>query len=355
MAFELFKENIDFGSYFLNQLTLSSTLLGLLIATGTFILQSGFASFKYSRSMFLKYYVRQSKILFLLLTYNILTCLVFLYFRTPEIVSFYLHIIFSLVFLRYVLDFYSHKGYIFTINSTKFNPRKNRLRKYLRYIFNLGFFQVIFILIILTIIIYYPISFGSLGRFSPIQGFTATLLAFIFCVISIIRLLPQFFNFSEQEYLQKENNELVREIETDISKELVILKETLIENGRNELVSHQQFDVLNGEIFVKLTDKKEEAFFVIDIWTKSSDVELIVRELEKYSYEFFKDLNGLHIDVNNFVLSYFVWIDSAKSSEMYFVRSKRTELIELFTKTSDPKEFINQLKNKVIAELFRGV
>lgn len=355
MIFELFKENIDFNSYFINQLTLSSTLLGLLIATGTFILQSGFASFQYSRSMFLKYYVRLSKILFLLLAYNIIICLVYLYFQNSEIFAFYLHLIFSAIFIKNVLDFYSHKGYIFTISSTKFNPWKSRFRKYLRYIFNLGFFHVVFILIILTIVIYYPIGLGKLGGFTPMQGFTATIIAFIFCVISIIRLLPQFFNFSEQEYLQKENNELVKEIETDVSKELVILKETLIENGRKELVSHQPLNALDGEIQVNLTDKKEEAFFVINIWTKSSDVELIVRELEIYSYKFFKELNGLHIDVNTFVLSYFVRIEGTESSAMYFVRSKRTELNELFRKASNPKEFIEQLKNKVIDELFRGV
>ncbi|MBY5959578.1 hypothetical protein KUV50_15605 [Membranicola marinus] len=210
-------------------------------------------------------------------------------------------------------------------------------------------------MIILTIIIYYPISLGKLGGFSPIQGFASTLIAFIFIVIAIIRLLPQFFYFSEQEYMHKENHELSKEFETDISKELIILKETLIKNGRDELLTRQQFDALNGEILVKLTDKKEEAFFVINIWTKSSDIEMIVRELERYSYEFFNDLNGLHIDINSFVLSYFVQIEGVESPANYFVRSKRTELNELLRNVSNPKEFIEQLKNKVIDELFRSV
>lgn len=306
--------------------------------------------------MFLKYYVRLSKILFLLLGYNIILCLIYLYFRNFEIVAFYLHLIFSAVFLKNFLDFYSHKGYIATIfSTTKFNPCKDRLRKYFRYIINLGIFQVIFILSILMIVIFYPIILGKFGRFTSVQGFTSTIIAFIFCVVSIIRLLPQFFSFSEQEYLHKEINELSKEIKTDISKELVILKETLIKNGRKELVSLRPLNTLGGEIQVTLTDNKEMAFFVINIWTKSSDVELIVRELERYSYEFFKELNGLHIDVNSFVLSYFVRIEGKKSPARYFVRSKRLELNELFRKVSNPKEFFDHLDNKLIDELFQGV
>lgn len=113
--------------------------------------------------------------------------------------------------------------------------------------------------------------------------------------------------------------------------------------------------MINGDVLANLTDKKEEAFFVINISTKSSNVELIVRELEKYSYDFFKELNGLHIDINTFVLSFYIQIEGSKSSTMYFLRSNRAELNELFKKTFSPKDFINQLKNKVIDELFRGI
>lgn len=253
------------------------------------------------------------------------------------------------------MDFYSHKGYILTISSTKFNPRKNRVRKYLRYIFNLGFIHIIFILLLLSIIILYPVSLGKFGIFSEKQGFASTLIAFMFCVISLIRIMPQFFNFSEQEYKQKENNELDQKIETDVSQELIILKNTLVQNGRKEMQSVIFLDSINGEIEVRLSDKKDEAFFVINVWTKSSNIEKIVREIEQYSYDFFIELNDIHIDINSFVLSYFVTIEGVDSSKTFFIRSKRNELAEVFMQTSEPKKFVELIKNKVIDELFRSV
>ncbi len=355
MDINLFKESIDFNSYFVNQLTLSSTLLGLLIATSTFILQSGFASFEFSRSMFLKYYVRLSKFLFLLLAYNIFICIIFLYLQFADKIALGLHAVFSIIFLKYILDFYSHKGYIYTISSAKFNPWKNRFRKYMRYIVNLGFFQILIILIILIAVICFPVYLGDFKSFSERQGFVSTLICFSFCVVSIIRILPQFFSFSEYEYERRENNELLKQIETDVTQELVILKETLIENGRSELASRIDFDPINGEIEIRLSEKKDEAFFVINFWTKLSDVEIIVREIENYSFDFFKELNGVHVDINNFVLSYFIRIEGTDASKTYFIRSKRTELDDIFRKTSNPKEFIKEIKNKVLDELFRGV
>ena len=207
MNIDIFINNLDYSNYFTNQLTLSATLLGLLIATSTFLLQSGFSSFEYSRTMFLKYYVRLTKFLFLLLGYNIFLSMNYLFLDCSNTIGFFIHVIFSLVFVKYFLDFYSHKGYIYTINSKKFNPRKSRLRKYLRYISNLGLIQVLIILILLSIVVIYPLILGQAGEFTERQGFISTVIAFLFCVISLIRILPQYFNFSEQEYKQKENNE----------------------------------------------------------------------------------------------------------------------------------------------------
>lgn len=353
MELDIFNAGIDINNYFVNQLTLSSTLLGLIIATSTFILQSGFSSFEFSRSMFLKYYVRLSKFLFLLLGYNIIICLVFLYFKNSDKISFVLHILFSLIFIKYILDFYSHKGYIITISSDKFNPKKSKIGKYLRYIFNLGLIHVLFIFVLFAIIIYYPISLGDFGIFSGNQGLASTLIAFIFCIISLIRILPQFFNFSEQEYKQKVSDKLTQEI--DISQELIILKDTLIKNGRMELESKIDLDSINGAVEVRLSNKKDEAFFVVNIDTKYSNVEKIVRGIESYSYEFFKELYDVHVDINSFVLSYFVSIEGVTTSKTYFIRSKRSELEDLLKQTSEPDIFVKMVKNKVIDELFRGV
>jgi hypothetical protein len=355
MDFDIFLKNVDLNNYFTNQLTLSATLLGLLIATSTFLLQSGFSSFEFSRTMFLKYYVRLTKFLFLLLGYNIFLSMNYLFIDNSKLIGLFIHIIFSLVFIKYFLDFYSHKGYIYTISSAKFNPRKSRLRKYLRYISNLGLIQVLIILILLSVVIIYPLILGKVGEFTERQGFISTVIAFLFCVISLIRILPQYFNFSEQEYKQKENNELVQTIDTDVTKELSILKDFLLKNGRTELESPKSLDRIDGEIQARLSDKKDEAFFVIDVWIHSSDIERIVRLIEQYSYDFFMELNDTNVDINSFVLSYFLRIDGTDSSKTYFIRSKRTELENLFKRTNDPTEFVRLIKNKVIDELLRGV
>ncbi len=355
MDIDIFIKNIDYGNYFSSQLVLSSTLLGLLIATSTFLLQNGFSSFEFSRTMFLKYYVRLTKFLFLLLAYNIIISLIFLYLKCNTQIAFWFHGFFSLIFIKYFLDFYSHKGYIITISSKKFNPRKNKLRKYLRYISNLGLIQLIVIILLLSIVVVYPIWLGRFGALTERQGFISTIISFVFCVVSLIRILPQYFNFSEQEYKQKQNNELSQEIEVDISQELIILKDTLIKNGRKELEETIPTKGINGEIHVCLSDKKDEAFFVIDVCLQSSNVNQIVRWVEKYSYDFFKELNDTSVDINSFVHSYSLRIEGVNELKMYFIRATRIELEEAFKKNYELTEFIKTIKNKVIDDLFRSV
>ena len=208
------------------------------------------------------------------------------------------------------------------------------MRKYLRYISNLGFIQIL-IIILLSILIIYPLILGQYGEFTERQGFISTVISFVFCVVSLIRILPQFFNFSEQEYKQKQNNELSKEIEVDITQELLILKETLIKNGRKELEEIIPTKKISGEIQIHLSDKKDEAFFVINAWLKSSNVEQIVRWIEEYSYDYFKELNDTNVDINSFVLSFILRIDGVNESKMYFIRAKnpswKSPLVKVMT------------------------
>jgi len=48
---------VDYSDYFKTLLTLSGVLLGLAFTALIFVIQSGFASFKFSRRMFLEQYV----------------------------------------------------------------------------------------------------------------------------------------------------------------------------------------------------------------------------------------------------------------------------------------------------------
>jgi hypothetical protein len=350
---EIFKELNDYGKYFENQLNLSGTILGLLIATSTFILQSGFTSFKYSRSMFIKYYVEQSKFIFLSLTYNIIFSLIMLYLDLNSNTLFFIHLIFALTFVKYFLDFYSHKGYMTTINSIKYNPHKTPLLKYFRYINNLGFIPNILIYGTIYLVFFYPMHFNAPFELNQIQVYMTTVSCFAFSILVVIRIIPQFFEFSEQEYKSKTKNEVIDNLNIDVSKENKILKDVLIKNGRIELkenIKNKSFENLS----VYMADNKKEAFFVINIEFKNKSVYEIVESLQEYSFELYKELSEISVDINSFVLSYFIKIGNDKNRG-YFLRATRTELHDLKSKYFEPKEFIDNSKNKVIDELFRNI
>lgn len=104
-----------------------------------------------------------------------------------------------------------------------------------------------------------------------------------------------------------------------------------------------------------MTNNKNEAFFVIDIELSNRNIFEIVKAIEKYCYDFFIELSNIHVDVNSFVLSYFIKIDKQAKSRNYFIRASRNEIDELKAKLVGQKEFIDKLQNKVIDELFRNI
>ncbi|MGO4921631.1 hypothetical protein [Maribacter spongiicola] len=326
---EIFKELSDYSKYFENQLNLSGTILGLLIATSTFILQSGFTSFKYSRSMFLKYYVEQSKFIFLSLAYNIIFSLIILYLNLNSYTLFLIHLIFALTFTKYFLDFYSHKGYIMTIHSKKYNPHNTPILKYFRYVTNLGFIPNILIYGTIYLVFFYPLHFNAPFQLNEIQVYMTTVSCFAFSILVVIRIIPQFFEFSEQEYKSKTKNEVIDNLDVDVSKENKILEDILIKNGRTELkenIKTKDFENLNAY----MADNKKEAFFVINIEFKNKTVYEIVESLQEYSFDFYNELSDISVDVNSFVLSYFIKVDNDKNRS-YFLRTTRIEIDSLKT------------------------
>lgn len=351
---DIFKALKDYDKYFEGQLALSGTILGLIVATSTFILQSGFTSFQYSRSMFIKYYVHQSKFIFLTLAYNIIFSLIVLYTNFNSFFLFIAHTLFALIFAKYYLDFYSHKGYILTIHSNKYNPYKSGLLKYIRYINNLGLVPNILVYGTIYFVFFYPLHFNSPFNLNMHQIYMTTVSCLAFSIIVIIRIIPQFFDFSEQEYKSKTKNELIDNIDVDVTKENEIIKDVLIKNGRKEFhepIKTKYFD----SISVYMPNNKKEAFFVIDIKLSNKNIYEIIESIEKYSYDFLIELSNIHVDVNNFVLSYFIKIDQETKSRNYFIRASRNEIESLKAKFVGQKQFIENLPTKVIDELFRNM
>lgn len=351
---EIFKELADYNQYFENQLNLSGTILGLIVATSTFILQSGFTSFQYSRSMFLKYYVNQSKFIFLSLSYNIIFSLIVLYVNHNPYILFSLHIIFALIFTKYFLDFYSHLGYIKTIHSSKYNPYKTFIFKYIRYITNLGLLKTVLIFGVIYFIYFYPLHFNVPFKLNQFQIYITTVSCFAFSILVLIRIIPQFFYFSEQEYKSKTKNEVIDNLDVDVSKENEILRDILIKNGRKELGEVVKFDSFE-KLIMYLPKNKNEAAFVINIEFVNKDIFKIVESLQRYSYDLLIELSDISVDVNSFVLSLNVNIDDENKSRGYFMRASRTEIDTLRSKHFEPKEFIDNISNKVIDELFRNI
>jgi len=224
-------------------------------------------------------------------------------------------------FIKYLLDFYSHKGYIVTMDSNKFNPYKTSFRRYIRFITNLGIIQFILIIGFVFLVVIYPLVIATELGFTARQAFIATIISFAYSVSRSLELSLNIFSFTEMEYKNKENNELKKEIEVDVSKELTILKDILIKFGRDELTTRKQFGDL-GEIEVHLSEKKEEAFFVITLYLHSSNINEIVESIETYAFGFFNDLRNTTVDINNFVLSYFVKIDGVFAIKNLFHQIK---------------------------------
>ena len=102
-------------------------------------------------------------------------------------------------------------------------------------------------------------------------------------------------------------------------------------------------------------DNKSEAFFVICIQIKSKNVFEIVNSLQKYFNNFFLELSSMHVYVNSFVLSYFIKIDKEKKTRNYFIRTNRKEIEDLKSKYLNPKDFLDNVENKLIDELFRNL
>ena len=104
-----------------------------------------------------------------------------------------------------------------------------------------------------------------------------------------------------------------------------------------------------------MPSNNKEAFFVINIQFSNKNIHEIIEAIEKYSYDFFIELSNTHVDINNFVLSYFINIGKEEKLRNYFIRASRNEIDELKKKLLGQKDFIAQIKNKVIDELFRNI
>lgn len=189
--------------------------------------------------------------------------------------------------------------------------------------------------------------------------FLSTISLFIYSIYYLVSIIPEFYGYSIQELeniVESENdNDNKSVVNFDYKRELETLKIALEKNNYKELNPLTPKPFLDGELNNNLRiGDYPEAFFVINIVLKDSDVFEIRNAVEDYAYDFYKSISSIPVDINSFVLSIFVRVDNDKSRNL-FMRLKRTELKELLANKSTSRDFINGIENKLFDELYRDI
>lgn len=354
----------DYSDYFKLLLSISGVLLGLAFTALIFVIQSGFASFKFSRRMFLEQYVVFGRNLLSTLSYLTLIPLGELYLGSYRRFLSGIYYIFCLIFIKTFLDIYKQRGYMHTLFSTSFVPSHyGKLRSYFRYIRNLGVLHVIFLLLYLLIFLAYPVGISFFENRSMIlttKGFFySTLILLTFSIIQIANFIPQFFNLSNMEMesrIQSEDNAVSeQESEVDYVKEKAALRTYLLDHGLVEL--DNDVDFLDGTISVNFLDHStnHEAWFNININVHNSNVFEVRNAVLNYAYRMFRLLRDSLVDINSFVLSFHISLGGERSTRNIFFRSTRLELNEILSNARNPHLAVMRVKNKLFDEMFRDL
>jgi hypothetical protein len=354
----------DYQDYFKTLLTVSGVLLGLAFTALIFVIQSGFASFKFSRRMFLEQYVVFGQNLLATLSYLTLIPLGELYLGAHRKFLSAIYCIFSVMFIKTFLDIYKQRGYMHTLFSTKFVPgHYGRFRSYFRYIRNLGFLHVVFLLLYLAAFLLYPVAISFYERHSPIlttKGlFYSTLILLTFSIVQIANFIPHFFKLSNMEIDGRTQSASLTESDQapniDYVKEKAALATYLADHGLEELKN--EIDFLDGTLFVNFLDhtNTHEAWFNVNIRVVNSSVFEVRSTVLDYAFRIFRLLRDSLVDINSFVLSFHIQLGGERSTRNIFLRSTRLELNEILSNASSPQSAIMRLKNKLFDEMFRDL
>jgi hypothetical protein len=354
----------DYSDYFKTLLTISGVLLGLAFTALIFVIQSGFASFKFSRRMFLEQYVVFGQNLLTTLSYLTLIPLGALYLGNNKRFLSAIYYIFSLIFTKTFLDIYKQRGYMHTLFSDKFVPgHYSKFRKYFRYISNLGLLNIVILLIYLAVLLVYPVAISFYENNSLILStkglFYSTLLLLTFSILQIANFIPQFFKLSNKEIESKVGTDgdttSDKKSGVDYVKEKAALKTYLLDHGIKELDNEIGF--LDGTLSAYFLDhtNTHEAWFNVNIEVNNSSVFEVRNAALDYAFKLYGLLRDSQVDINSFVISFHIRLGGESSSRNIFFRSTRLELGEIFSNAKTPHSAVMQIKNKLFDELFRDL
>lgn len=353
----------DYTTYFNTVLSISGVLFGLAFAILLFIIQSGFSSFKYSRRMFLELYVHFGKSLLMSLAYLTIMPLLVLYAKKYWWLINITYIWFLIFYLKAVLDYQHHYGYIITINSAKYIPGNyGRFRSYIRSISNLGFVNNFVVFSFSTLILVYPIIISlTETRFISMTEkgiFYSTLIVMILTILKIKNFIPEFFELSNQELEYQEKHEKIEDINIDYKVELDAFEQYLVSHQIKELNPSDEKPFLDGNLWIQLLKDREDAEIWLNINISVDDVTNIeVRdEVCVYATKILKLFKHSKVDLNSIVMSFHIKIeDNPKYSRNIFIRTNRLELESVNLESGNPVQNIINLENINFDKLFKNI
>ena len=352
---------ISIDEFYKTLLSVSGVLFGIAFAAMLFVLQSGFTSFKFSRGMFLELYLHYGSQLLYSLAYLTSAPFLILYFPDSTLLISWLYPVYFIYFLKSSLDYAKEEGYILTIHSHKFVPRTyGNFRSYFRYIKNRGFLRnLIYLLPIFLLLIYpYVISLHEKTslQLSQTAVFYTCLIPLLYTLYKITKFIPEFFKYTSMEMSNITSNAELEKTEEEIQRnknEKLVLKEYLTKHGIKELSSQTPYEFIDGKLSISLIENGEtdEVWFNIFVNVKNASPQNIRTEVIRYAQKFAKLLHSSKVEINTFVLSFHIEIETQSSRNIFF-RFTRNELDKLFSSSNELKD-IDKLKNVLFDELFR--
>lgn len=352
----------SYTAYFNSILSISGVLFALAFAMLIFIIQSGFSSFKYSRRMFLELYVHFGRSLLMSLAYLTIMPLLVLYANKYWWLINITYIWFCIFYLKAILGYQYHLGYLATINSTKFVPQHyGKLRAYVRSITNLGFIHNFVTFSLAAIMLVYPIiiSFVETKMISITEKgvFYSTLMVIVLTVLKIKNFIPEFFEISNQEldYKELKTNEASN---VDCKIEFEAFEKHLISHQIKELNPSEERQFLDGTLWLQFLKDREGAELWFNVNIKVNDVtNLEVRdEVCKYASKILSLFVRSKVDINQIVMSFHIKIeDDSKYSRNIFIRTTRLELEKVDFEAGNPVQEICKLESVNFDSLFRNI
>ena len=356
----------DYKEFHETMLNVAGVMLGLAFSALLFILSGGFKDFPTMRRTFLRLYASLGGNL--LASLGMITAVAFaaLYFpQTPVLQTL---AVYSglLIWSKTLLDYNRQLGYIRTLFSTKFVPRRyGPFQAYFRYIRNLGIFRNSILLVQLGIFAVYPlaanrIETGSYGVTSQCV-YLLVGLHFGYALLRIIGFVPQFFMLTETEHLQADGIDDLNgdkpgsKSGTDYRKECELLRKHLLDHGFSEL-GHQGAEFLEGIIRLNLLpgDDRKDAWFNVHLDIPHQRPQIIRDACLSYAQRLFVEFCRSGCDVEEVVASFHFEIDGESQRDAIFLRTNRTELEKLLPPYETDPGALLRVKSKLVQGIYKS-